>query len=438
MKKGVILLVLLVLLIPVSFAKEVAIKDIFKVKEGVVEPSSEEKSLGDITTYFYAGSKLLASKNGELRYHYQDRMGSEIDGKQLPFGQEIKESENRFSFTGKEEDSDLYYFNARYYDSNLGKFTSVDPVTSELSYGYVSNNPMNMVDPTGMAGDLVGKGTLVIPSAEGWGSVNIYSLATYAVNNGYDNFDIPAGFWTGAGGSRVSALVNYYVGFNRREGGADPNSLNSGDVLYVPITAGRSFNPGDVLAFTSARADSLGLGSGVTTDVADTQTLGGPSTYDLISSATMGGLNDPRWSRSRTQAWLKKDLMGQGFAERDIDAAWARMASEGLVGLGYTRLEVLDMNWATSETSFKGGKLSITARDTVAWFDYVPRDTTIATYTFLGITYAKQDTFITPGTEGGPQIKPRTRLSPFAPTSADSASARLYFNQNYNPNWGQE
>ena len=239
-------------------------------------PSEEESVSTGVTTYFYAGSKLLASKNGgELKYNYQDRMGSDIESKSLPFGQEIIKGD-LFSFTGKELDKDLYYFGARYYDSNLGKFTSVDPIAGELAYGYVSNNPMNRVDPTGMAGDLVEKGTLVMPSADGWQSINMYSLATYAVENGLDDFNIPAGFWNGAGGSRISALANYYVGFNRREGGADPYSLNIGDVVYFPMSAGGNFNPGDLVAFTSARADSLGLEFGMSSDVAATQTIGGP------------------------------------------------------------------------------------------------------------------------------------------------------------------
>ncbi|MBT7237292.1 RHS repeat-associated core domain-containing protein, partial [Candidatus Woesearchaeota archaeon] len=56
-----------------------------------------------------------------------------------------------YPFTGKGEDeSGLYYFGARYYDDNLGRFVSVDPIASEPAYQYVGNNPMNYVDPTGM------------------------------------------------------------------------------------------------------------------------------------------------------------------------------------------------------------------------------------------------------------------------------------------------
>ena len=147
MKKSLVLIFLLVLLIPISSAKEVVIKDLFIV-EDKAETSSEEIG-GSVTTYFYAGSKLLASKeNDELTYHYQDRLGSDTESKSLPFGQEIVKGD-RFSFTGKELDNELYYFGARYYDSNLGRFTSKDPVPSEPVYQYVGNNPLMFVDTSG-------------------------------------------------------------------------------------------------------------------------------------------------------------------------------------------------------------------------------------------------------------------------------------------------
>ncbi len=141
MKSMVIFVVLLILFSNVYAAEDVEIPETFE---------TGEKAVSDETTYFYAGSKLLASKDSSgVKYHYQDRLGSDVDSKSLPFGQSLKVGE-RFSFTGKELDEDLYYFNARYYDSSLGRFTSVDPVRDNLPYAYVSNDPINRVDPTGM------------------------------------------------------------------------------------------------------------------------------------------------------------------------------------------------------------------------------------------------------------------------------------------------
>lgn len=64
-------------------------------------------------------------------------------------------------FTGKELDNDneerLYYFGARYYDGDLGKWLSVDPLADKYPgwspYNYVSNNPLRLVDKDGREGD---------------------------------------------------------------------------------------------------------------------------------------------------------------------------------------------------------------------------------------------------------------------------------------------
>ncbi len=56
-------------------------------------------------------------------------------------------------FTGKDwdEDTELYYFNARWYDPDLGRFITEDPIRDGVNwYGYVNNRPLNLVDPMGL------------------------------------------------------------------------------------------------------------------------------------------------------------------------------------------------------------------------------------------------------------------------------------------------
>ena len=61
----------------------------------------------------------------------------------------------KFGFTGKEEDEEnLYvYFGARYYDSRIGRWVSIDPVMEKHydfnPYNYTLDNPMIFVDPDG-------------------------------------------------------------------------------------------------------------------------------------------------------------------------------------------------------------------------------------------------------------------------------------------------
>lgn len=140
MKRSVIILFLILSLPCLVIAKEITINELFDVKE---EESHEKVS------YFYNGQELISNYNSsDLNYVYLDRMGSSFESKSLPFGEPIN-LENRFSFTGKELDNELYYFGARYYDPSLGRFISVDPLKGNHPYSYVNNNPLNLIDPDG-------------------------------------------------------------------------------------------------------------------------------------------------------------------------------------------------------------------------------------------------------------------------------------------------
>ena len=133
-----------------------------KVDVPRVGVSDEDFSETGVTRYVYGAGLVASIKSGEISYYHSDRMksarlisgsygGVEGEFKSLPFGQEVKNSGVRYAFaTNKElDESDLYYFNARYYDPNLGRFSSVDPVQSEPAYQYVWNNPLSFVDPSG-------------------------------------------------------------------------------------------------------------------------------------------------------------------------------------------------------------------------------------------------------------------------------------------------
>ncbi len=68
---------------------------------------------------------------------------------------------NEFKYAGETYDAEtgLYYLKARYYDPNVGRFLNEDTVEGQIDnplslniYGYVHNNPLMNVDPTGHMG----------------------------------------------------------------------------------------------------------------------------------------------------------------------------------------------------------------------------------------------------------------------------------------------
>jgi RHS repeat-associated protein len=70
-----------------------------------------------------------------------------MQGPQLP----------EFTYTGQQFDDELginlFYLRNRYYDPKIGRFTTPDPLVSDLNpYSYANNNPVMMQDPSGLSG----------------------------------------------------------------------------------------------------------------------------------------------------------------------------------------------------------------------------------------------------------------------------------------------
>ena len=122
--------------------------------------------------YIYSGTSVFAEVrkqygDNETFYHHADHLGTtevitDESGTVVwkasyeAFGSVLCENGTRVfeaSFTGKFFDKDigLYYFNARWYDAETGKFVTQDPARDGINwYVYCLNNPLKYFDPLGL------------------------------------------------------------------------------------------------------------------------------------------------------------------------------------------------------------------------------------------------------------------------------------------------
>ncbi|MCD9127655.1 RHS repeat-associated core domain-containing protein [Luteimonas fraxinea] len=152
----------------------------------------EKTERGEVTAYLYDGldpvqevqdgqvipvltgqgvDQRLARGSGSQRHFYlSDALGStralaDIDGSILqtydydPYGVTHPTNqgvENPYRYTGREQDeSGLYYYRARYYSPELGRFISEDPIGmagGDINfYAYVGGDPISYSDPLGLS-----------------------------------------------------------------------------------------------------------------------------------------------------------------------------------------------------------------------------------------------------------------------------------------------
>jgi RHS repeat-associated protein len=143
------------------------------------------EATGEESTRNLYGLDLLAQQSGATTYLGYDalsvRLHMDEDGATTaqyqygPFGETIGEEPESYGFTGERWDGyiKMTYLRTRYYSPELGRFISRDiavgdqgrPGTLHL-YAYVTNSPVNLIDPSGQASDYGanGAGTDVV----GW------------------------------------------------------------------------------------------------------------------------------------------------------------------------------------------------------------------------------------------------------------------------------
>jgi RHS repeat-associated protein len=113
---------------------------------------------------------LIMNRGGSSYYYHSDGLGSithitDAAGSVVnrcvynAFGEIVIQDSNLpnpYTYTSREYDqeSGLYYYRARYYDTKIGRFLQKDPIGFDGGdvnlYAYVANNPINDIDPIGL------------------------------------------------------------------------------------------------------------------------------------------------------------------------------------------------------------------------------------------------------------------------------------------------
>jgi len=133
--------------------------------------TQEGRSTNSTGTYTY--EYFMKDHLGNIRINFKDSSNVAVIIQQsdyYPFGmihqpQATTTSDNRYLFNGKElqDESlggvnlDLYDYQTRFYDPQIGRFTTIDPAAEKMRrvspYSYGFNNPIRFIDPDGMVPD---------------------------------------------------------------------------------------------------------------------------------------------------------------------------------------------------------------------------------------------------------------------------------------------
>ncbi|MFV0328207.1 MAG: DUF6443 domain-containing protein [Dysgonomonas sp.] len=167
--------------------------------------------------YFYVtdhlgNNRVVANQGGASvqRTHYYPF------GMAFATGTTQEQGKQPYKFNGKELDQmhglNLYDYSARYYESAIGRFTTVDPLAEKYyswsPYAYVMNNPLKYTDPTGMysTAEFMEDNGLTEDD-----KVDVYTASTEgAANTGNGGPDDPPGEGTAGSVLKAANTLSYY------------------------------------------------------------------------------------------------------------------------------------------------------------------------------------------------------------------------------------
>jgi RHS repeat-associated protein len=231
---------------------------VYTVGPGMINNALERHKLngtGSDSRYYqfdHRGNAVaVTDSTGKILRGYQyDAFGNQTFSFQQ--GSSTPPTKDDILFTGKDydEDTGLYYFGARWYDAELGRYVSrtLLPRDKEHSYLFCGNNPMSLVDWTGLKGEGWALGGMIL----GGVVLGIAVAATFP-------YSLPViGAMTVAGGGSLFCWLEYLAAsenltdFRSRLGDAGPAFVNAS----VPA-AGPGFRGGIAVGNATGQLSAL-------------------------------------------------------------------------------------------------------------------------------------------------------------------------------------
>lgn len=321
---------------------------------------------GGATTKYYDGGAIRRSgypgDNG-IAYNLTDHLQSTsvlvnrdgtLNGRNLffPYGGNRGAALNPLTtkrFTGQYHEPSLpggeglYFFNARWYDAQLGRFLSADPLVPEPGrpqalnrYAYTLNNPLKYTDPTGhfwwiaaagAVGAVIGAGSVALPQMIQ--NVRTHQPLTANISAAAVGKAAAAGFVAGAVGAATFGAGTAVMG------GGFAATVGAG--MISGVTAGQAGRAADNVV--NRRAITSGLGNA--RDMGRDALIGGLTAGTLAHAGrTMQGLTQRTGSRAPTGAVARNTGQTRPagthshpiVARRDVRAGPARdaLAKDGI------------------------------------------------------------------------------------------------------------
>lgn len=246
-----------------------------------------------------------------------------------------------FGFTGYQHDaiSDLFYAQARYYQSSSGQFISKDPILGNIylpismhSYGYSMNNPINKTDKSGL---WFGLDDLIVG---GVGAV--VGIATQGVS------DVITKVTTGEWDTSIEKYIGSAVG--GAVGGV--TSLYTGPMVGAAIGTGTSTLVGEGLEKLTGKNNDNSWGD-IAIDTGVSTIVGGAVSKVPLPKLKVKGVNSGRNSysavyksgltkiRNGTASKMSLKVLGKGTVAEMLDSLDLNFLVEEFAMMSYDELK---------------------------------------------------------------------------------------------------